>query len=94
VAAQIENYLGFPAGISGAELADRAVVRARKFGATFTIPGEAQSLDRIHGHFVVGLTDGALVEAHPVRATHPVAQGRDRARRQGFVLSGASVEAA
>ncbi|GAB6986218.1 FAD-dependent oxidoreductase [Nocardioides pyridinolyticus] len=63
---QIENYLGFPAGISGAELADRAVVQARKFGATFTIPGEARSLDRIDGHFVVGLADGAQVEAHTV----------------------------
>lgn len=63
---QIENYLGFPAGISGAELADRAVVQARKFGATFTVPGDACSLDRIDGHFVVGLTDGAKVEAHTV----------------------------
>ncbi|GAA1148810.1 FAD-dependent oxidoreductase [Nocardioides aquiterrae] len=63
---QIENYLGFPAGISGAELADRAVVQARKFGAIFTIPGEARSLDRIDGHFVVGLADGAQVEAHAV----------------------------
>jgi thioredoxin reductase (NADPH) len=63
---QIENYLGFPAGISGAELADRAVVQARKFGATFTIPGEAQSLDRVDGHFVVRLADGAQVEAHTV----------------------------
>jgi thioredoxin reductase (NADPH) len=63
---QIENYLGFPAGISGAELADRAVVQARKFGAAFTVPGEARSLDNIDGHFVVGLTDGAQVEAHTV----------------------------
>ncbi|SFN60580.1 cyclic nucleotide-binding domain-containing thioredoxin-disulfide reductase [Mycetocola miduiensis] len=63
---QIENYLGFPAGISGAELADRAVVQARKFGATFTIPGEAQSLGQIDDHFVVGLTDGDQVEAHTV----------------------------
>jgi thioredoxin reductase (NADPH) len=63
---QIENYLGFPAGISGGELADRAVVQARKFGATFTIPGEAQSLDRVDGHFVVRLADGAEVEAHTV----------------------------
>jgi thioredoxin reductase (NADPH) len=62
----IENYLGFPAGISGAELADRAVMQARKFGAVFMVPGEAQSLDRIDGHFVVGLTDGARVEAHAV----------------------------
>jgi thioredoxin reductase (NADPH) len=63
---QIENYLGFPAGVSGAELADRAVVQARKFGAAFTIPGEARSLDRVDGHFVVGLADGARVEAHTV----------------------------
>jgi thioredoxin reductase (NADPH) len=63
---QIENYLGFPAGISGAELADRAVVQARKFGASFGIPGEAVSLDRVDGHFVVRLTDGGEVEAHTV----------------------------
>jgi thioredoxin reductase (NADPH) len=63
---QIENYLGFPAGVAGAELADRAVVQARKFGATFTIPGEARSLDRVDGHLVVGLTDGTHVAAHAV----------------------------
>jgi thioredoxin reductase (NADPH) len=63
---QIENYLGFPAGISGAELADRAVVQARKFGATFTIPGEARSLENTDGHFVLELTDGTRVEAHTV----------------------------
>ncbi|WP_426320767.1 FAD-dependent oxidoreductase [Microbacterium sp. E-13] len=63
---QIENYLGFPAGISGAELADRAVVQARKFGAVFMIPGEAESLERVDGHFAIELTDGARVEAHTV----------------------------
>lgn len=63
---QIENYLGFPAGISGGELADRAVVQARKFGAAFMIPGEARSLEHIDGHFAVGLIDGARVEAHTV----------------------------
>ncbi|MET0859550.1 MAG: FAD-dependent oxidoreductase [Microbacterium sp.] len=62
----IENYLGFPAGISGAELADRAVVQARKFGAAFMVPGEAQSLDNSDGQFVVGLTDGSQVGAHSV----------------------------
>ncbi|KQU66534.1 FAD-dependent oxidoreductase [Phycicoccus sp. Root101] len=63
---QIENYLGFPAGISGAELADRAVVQARKFGAAFVVPGEARSLDTIEDHIVVRLGDGAQVEAHTV----------------------------
>jgi glycine/D-amino acid oxidase-like deaminating enzyme len=42
------------------------VKSARKFGATFTIPGEAESLERIDGHFVVGLSDGGQVEAHAV----------------------------
>ena len=41
---KIENYLGFPAGISGAELADRAVIQAGKFGAKIQVPGDATGL--------------------------------------------------
>jgi thioredoxin reductase (NADPH) len=63
---QIENYLGFQAGISGVELADRAVVQARKFGAVFSIPGEAQSLDLADGCHVVRLADGEELAAHTV----------------------------
>jgi thioredoxin reductase (NADPH) len=55
---RIENYLGFPAGISGAELADRAVVQAKKFGATFTIPAEAVRLGHRDGDQVIHLEDG------------------------------------
>ena len=43
--ARIENYLGFPTGISGAALTGRACVQAEKFGAELLIPVEVQSLD-------------------------------------------------
>lgn len=63
---QIENYLGFPAGVTGGELADRAVVQARKFGAVFHIPGEATSLTQADGYHMVGLADGGDLIAHAV----------------------------
>ena len=42
---KIENYLGFPTGISGAELANRAILQAQKFGALFSSPSQAARLE-------------------------------------------------
>lgn len=63
---RIENYLGFPAGLSGAELASRALVQADKFGARTTVPQEAVGLRRENDHFKVILSDGGEVAGRSV----------------------------
>jgi thioredoxin reductase (NADPH) len=62
----IENYLGFPMGVSGAELAERAIFQARKFGASFGVPAEAASLEQGDGHYTVGLGEGQPVHGRTV----------------------------
>jgi thioredoxin reductase (NADPH) len=67
---RIENYLGFPAGISGTELATRASIQASKFGARVAVPADAESLSLDHGNHIVGLADGnSLVGRAVVIAT-------------------------
>ncbi len=60
--ARIENYLGFPTGISGQALAGRAYVQAQKFGVEMLIPAQAKSLDcsrmAKQGELQLTLTDG------------------------------------
>ncbi len=63
---RIENYLGFPTGISGGDLTQRAVVQAEKFGAHLTSPCAASSLREEAGHLVVRLSDGTDVAGRAV----------------------------
>jgi thioredoxin reductase (NADPH) len=55
---KIENYLGFPAGISGAELGERATLQARKFGARIIVPTEAVGLRSDGDGYVLALAHG------------------------------------
>jgi thioredoxin reductase (NADPH) len=61
MSSRIENYLGFPTGISGGELAELATIQAQKFGARITVPGEAIALEPLDGTFRVKLCDGESV---------------------------------
>jgi thioredoxin reductase (NADPH) len=63
---RIENYLGFPGGISGMELAERAILQAGKFGARLQVPAEAASFCRHEDHYRVQLADGETVDARAV----------------------------
>jgi thioredoxin reductase (NADPH) len=61
---RIENYLGFPQGISGAELARRAVTQARRFGVEVLAPQEVTGV-RVDGPYrIITLADGSSINCH------------------------------
>ena len=66
--ARIENYLGFPTGISGLALMARAYNQAQKFGAEMAIPDEVSGLSApiTDGHFVLQLRDGERVSTRSI----------------------------
>jgi thioredoxin reductase (NADPH) len=63
---RIENYLGFPTGISGGDLTQRATVQAQKFGASLSSPSTVVSLREEAGHFVLRLSGGTDVAGRAV----------------------------
>jgi thioredoxin reductase (NADPH) len=86
---RIENYLGFPTGISGGDLTERAVIQAEKFGAHFTSPCTAASLREEAGHLVIRLSDGTDVAARAVIVASGASYRRlDAARLADFEGNG------
>ena len=65
---RIENYFGFPTGVSGADLTQRGVVQAEKFGAQLSVPCAAVALREASGHLAVELSDGTTVFGRSVIA--------------------------
>lgn len=63
---KIENYLGFPTGVSGQDLTDRAVIQALKFGVSLTAPARASKLEQHGSGFRLSLTDGRTISSKAV----------------------------
>lgn len=68
----IENYLGFPRGISGADLARRATAQAARFGAEILVPARVSSVERKDPYKIVHLEDGSTVTAKALVVTSGV----------------------
>lgn len=99
--ARIENYLGFPTGISGQALAGRAFTQAQKFGAEIMIPMSVSSLDcsRSAGTFALALDCGdtlrsrAVVVASGARYRRPEIENLDKFEGRGVWYWASPVEA-
>jgi thioredoxin reductase (NADPH) len=96
---RIENYLGFPTGLSGAELAHRAWSQATRLGAEFLAPQEVVNLCVQDGYKVLTLSDKSEIKARAVVLTTGVsyrvldAPGLDRLSGAGVYYGAARTEA-
>lgn len=66
---RIENYLGFPNGLSGAELSRRAMAQAAKFGVEFLSPQEVTDISTRDNYKIITLRDGGVINARSVIIT-------------------------
>jgi thioredoxin reductase (NADPH) len=98
MSSRIENYLGFPSGLSGGDLARRAVAQARRFGVEILSPQEAVRLCVDQGTKVVSLADGTDVECKAMVIATGVSYrkldvpGIDRLQDAGVYYGAAMIE--
>jgi thioredoxin reductase (NADPH) len=99
LSAKIENYLGFPAGLSGGDLARRAVIQARRFGAEILSPQEAVAVRIKDPYRIVRTEDGceisseALLIATGVQWRKLNVPGMDHLAGAGIYYGAGSTEA-
>ncbi len=96
---KIENYVGFPMGISGQELAGRAVVQAEKFGAQMTIGQKVVKVKCDQRPYELTLENGGLIEARSIviasgaQYNKPNVQNLERFEGQGIYYAATAMEA-
>src|SRR6185437_8371293 len=99
MSSRIENYLGFPAGLSGNDLARRAVVQAQRFGVEILSPQEAVAVRTEGSYRMIKLGDGNEISCHALMIATGVqwrrleAPGIDRLQGAGVYYGGGSTEA-
>jgi thioredoxin reductase (NADPH) len=99
MSSRIENYLGFPAGLSGNDLARRAVVQAQRFGVEILSPQEAVGVRTEGSYRIMKLADGSEISCHALMIASGVqwrrleAPGIDRLQGAGAYYGGGSTEA-
>jgi thioredoxin reductase (NADPH) len=96
---RIENYLGFPVGLSGADLARRAVTQARRFGVEILTPQEVVGIRIEAPYRILQLSDGSEISCHVVLVATGVSYrklsvpGLDRLTGAGVYYGAAMTEA-
>ena len=99
MSSRIENYLGFPAGLSGNDLARRAVVQAQRFGVEILSPQEAVGARTEGSYRIIKLADGSELSCHALMIASGVqwrrleAPGIDRLQGAGVYYGGGATEA-
>jgi thioredoxin reductase (NADPH) len=99
MSSRIENYLGFPTGLSGADLARRAVVQAQRFGVEILAPQEVVGVRTEASYRILKLGDGSEISCHALMIATGVqwrrldAPGVDRLQGAGVYYGGGSTEA-
>jgi thioredoxin reductase (NADPH) len=74
--ARIDNYLGFPAGLSGAELTRRAITQTLRLGTEILTPQEVKSIRLQDGYKIIELTDGSVVHGKSIVVATGVAYAK------------------
>jgi thioredoxin reductase (NADPH) len=99
MSSRIENYLGFPAGLSGNDLARRAVVQAQRFGVEILSPLEVVGVRTEGSYRIIKLADGNEISCHALMISTGVqwrkleAEGIDRLQGAGIYYGGGATEA-
>jgi thioredoxin reductase (NADPH) len=99
MSSRIENYLGFPAGLSGNDLARRAVVQAQRFGVEILSPQETVGIRTEGSYRIMKLADGNEISCHALMIASGVqwrrldAPGVDKLQGAGIYYGGGATEA-